>query len=82
MRAWHRDHPDASHVAIELPTGAGKTLVGGPIGGSFDEDDELGAAAGADEQGGGCGEAEGDGEDADGGGDGRSGPGAREESRS
>lgn len=32
LRAWHRDHPDDSDVAIELPTGAGKTLVGGLIG--------------------------------------------------
>ncbi len=32
LRSWHRDHADASDVAIELPTGAGKTLVGGLIG--------------------------------------------------
>lgn len=32
LRAWHRDHPNDSDVAIELPTGAGKTLVGGLIG--------------------------------------------------
>lgn len=32
LRAWHRDHPKARDVAIELPTGAGKTLVGALIG--------------------------------------------------
>jgi hypothetical protein len=32
LRAWHRDHSRESDVAIELPTGAGKTLVGGLIG--------------------------------------------------
>jgi hypothetical protein len=32
LRAWHRDHPNDPDVAIELPTGAGKTLVGGLIG--------------------------------------------------
>ena len=32
LRAWHREHAEASDVAIELPTGAGKTLVGGLIG--------------------------------------------------
>jgi hypothetical protein len=32
LRAWHGDHPDKRDVAIELPTGAGKTLVGGLIG--------------------------------------------------
>ncbi|MGH3520613.1 MAG: DEAD/DEAH box helicase [Haloechinothrix sp.] len=32
LRAWHNDHRDDSDVAIELPTGAGKTLVGGLIG--------------------------------------------------
>ncbi|MFG3517676.1 DEAD/DEAH box helicase family protein [Streptomyces bobili] len=31
LRSWHRDLPDAQDVAIELPTGAGKTLVGGLI---------------------------------------------------
>lgn len=29
---WHKNHPADSDVAIELPTGAGKTLVGGLIG--------------------------------------------------
>ena len=28
LRAYHQKHLDASDVAIELPTGAGKTLVG------------------------------------------------------
>jgi hypothetical protein len=32
LRSWHGDHLAASDVAIELPTGAGKTLVGGLIG--------------------------------------------------
>ncbi|MEV6048804.1 DEAD/DEAH box helicase [Streptomyces xanthochromogenes] len=32
LRHWHQKMPDASDVAIELPTGAGKTLVGGLIG--------------------------------------------------
>jgi hypothetical protein len=31
LRAWHGSHPDDADVAIELPTGAGKTLVGGLI---------------------------------------------------
>ncbi|MEV4083149.1 DEAD/DEAH box helicase [Nonomuraea fuscirosea] len=31
LRAYHRDHRDGKDVAIELPTGAGKTLVGGLI---------------------------------------------------
>ncbi len=31
LRSWHLRHPDARDVAIELPTGAGKTLVGGLI---------------------------------------------------
>ncbi|NEA72611.1 DEAD/DEAH box helicase [Streptomyces sp. So13.3] len=31
LRSWHHEKPDASDVAIELPTGAGKTLVGGLI---------------------------------------------------
>lgn len=31
LRAWHSDHVDSADVAIELPTGAGKTLVGGLI---------------------------------------------------
>jgi superfamily II DNA or RNA helicase len=29
LRSWYREHRDHSDVAIELPTGAGKTLVGG-----------------------------------------------------
>jgi hypothetical protein len=29
---WHRNHPDDHDVAIELPTGAGKTPVGALIG--------------------------------------------------
>ncbi|WBQ05043.1 DEAD/DEAH box helicase [Kribbella sp. CA-293567] len=32
LREWHMDHSDSKDVAIELPTGAGKTLVGGLIG--------------------------------------------------
>ncbi|MFF5079432.1 DEAD/DEAH box helicase [Actinoplanes sp. NPDC000266] len=32
LRSWHHDHADSADVAIELPTGAGKTLVGGLIG--------------------------------------------------
>ncbi|MEE1826610.1 DEAD/DEAH box helicase family protein [Streptomyces sp. BE20] len=32
LRAWHHEMPDEPDVAIELPTGAGKTLVGGLIG--------------------------------------------------
>ncbi|MET8291121.1 DEAD/DEAH box helicase family protein [Streptomyces sp. NPDC005132] len=32
LRDWHQKMPDESDVAIELPTGAGKTLVGGLIG--------------------------------------------------
>ncbi|MGW7073080.1 DEAD/DEAH box helicase [Streptomyces sp. NPDC054855] len=32
LRSWHGDYPDDPDVAIELPTGAGKTLVGGLIG--------------------------------------------------
>lgn len=32
LRAWHHEMPDDPDVAIELPTGAGKTLVGGLIG--------------------------------------------------
>nr|WP_237556715.1 DEAD/DEAH box helicase [Streptomyces sp. SID5464] len=32
LRDWHEKKSDASDVAIELPTGAGKTLVGGLIG--------------------------------------------------
>lgn len=32
LRTWHANHRNASDVAIELPTGAGKTLVGGLIG--------------------------------------------------
>lgn len=31
LRTWHSGHQDTSDVAIELPTGAGKTLVGGLI---------------------------------------------------
>jgi hypothetical protein len=31
LRAWHGQYRNASDVAIELPTGAGKTLVGGLI---------------------------------------------------
>ncbi|WPP32274.1 DEAD/DEAH box helicase [Streptomyces sp. CL7] len=31
LRDWHEKKSDASDVAIELPTGAGKTLVGGLI---------------------------------------------------
>lgn len=31
LRAWHSEHVDSPDVAIELPTGAGKTLVGGLI---------------------------------------------------
>ncbi|WP_331738175.1 DEAD/DEAH box helicase [Embleya sp. NBC_00896] len=31
LRAWHRSMSDKPDVAIELPTGAGKTLVGGLI---------------------------------------------------
>ncbi|GAA5215968.1 DEAD/DEAH box helicase [Streptomyces thinghirensis] len=31
LRDWHETKSDASDVAIELPTGAGKTLVGGLI---------------------------------------------------
>lgn len=31
LRSWHGDHRDKRDVAIELPTGAGKTLVGGLI---------------------------------------------------
>lgn len=29
---WHKNHPNDADVAIELPTGAGKTMVGGLIG--------------------------------------------------
>lgn len=32
LRDWHAHHVDDRDVAIELPTGAGKTLVGGLIG--------------------------------------------------
>jgi hypothetical protein len=32
LRAWHGQHPKDPDVAIELPTGAGKTLVGALIG--------------------------------------------------
>ncbi len=32
LRTWHASHRNARDVAIELPTGAGKTLVGGLIG--------------------------------------------------
>ncbi|QXC45206.1 DEAD/DEAH box helicase [Rhodococcus qingshengii] len=32
LRAWHDAHLDDADVALELPTGAGKTLVGGLIG--------------------------------------------------
>jgi superfamily II DNA or RNA helicase len=32
LRSWHGDHLDDRDVAIELPTGTGKTLVGGLIG--------------------------------------------------
>lgn len=32
LRSWHGSNLNASDVAIELPTGAGKTLVGGLIG--------------------------------------------------
>ncbi|MFF5304818.1 DEAD/DEAH box helicase [Streptomyces sp. NPDC013161] len=32
LRSWHGDHLNDPDVAIELPTGAGKTLVGGLIG--------------------------------------------------
>lgn len=32
LRAWHTDHRESGDVAIELPTGAGKSLVGGLIG--------------------------------------------------
>ncbi|WP_413115327.1 DEAD/DEAH box helicase [Streptomyces sp. CY1] len=32
LRSWHADHLKTPDVAIELPTGAGKTLVGGLIG--------------------------------------------------
>ncbi|MDV8078020.1 DEAD/DEAH box helicase [Rhodococcus sp. IEGM 1370] len=32
VREWHRAHLDSPDVALELPTGAGKTLVGGLIG--------------------------------------------------
>lgn len=32
LREWHSDHLNDSDVALELPTGAGKTLVGGLIG--------------------------------------------------
>lgn len=31
LRSWHHDHAQDADVAIELPTGAGKTLVGGLI---------------------------------------------------
>jgi hypothetical protein len=31
LRSWFKEHRDAADVAIELPTGAGKTLVGGLI---------------------------------------------------
>ncbi len=31
LTSWHRDHINDRDVAIELPTGAGKTLVGGLI---------------------------------------------------
>ncbi len=31
LRAWHGEHIDKKDVAIELPTGAGKTLVGGLV---------------------------------------------------
>lgn len=31
LRSWHQDKSEAPDVAIELPTGAGKTLVGGLI---------------------------------------------------
>jgi hypothetical protein len=32
LKAWHKDNLTKSDVAIELPTGAGKTLIGGLIG--------------------------------------------------
>src|SRR4051812_17977496 len=32
LREWHTQYAASSDVAIELPTGAGKTLVGGLIG--------------------------------------------------
>ncbi|MGW0640199.1 DEAD/DEAH box helicase [Nocardia salmonicida] len=32
LQDWHKNHAAARDVAIELPTGAGKTLVGGLIG--------------------------------------------------
>ena len=32
LRSWHREYGDSGDVALELPTGAGKTLVGGLIG--------------------------------------------------
>lgn len=32
LRDWHKDHLNLPDVALELPTGAGKTLVGGLIG--------------------------------------------------
>ncbi|MGW2612986.1 DEAD/DEAH box helicase [Streptomyces mirabilis] len=32
LRHWHKETPEAPDVTIELPTGAGKTLVGGLIG--------------------------------------------------
>jgi len=32
LRSWHANHKNDPDVAIELPTGAGKTLVGGLIG--------------------------------------------------
>lgn len=31
LRAWHGEHAEKSDVAIELPTGSGKTLVGGLV---------------------------------------------------
>jgi hypothetical protein len=34
LRQWQNDHVSASDVAIELPTGSGKTLVGGLVGSS------------------------------------------------
>ncbi|MGK5114754.1 DEAD/DEAH box helicase [Geodermatophilus sp. CPCC 205506] len=32
VRSWHQEHESRADVAIELPTGAGKTLVGGLLG--------------------------------------------------
>lgn len=31
IRSWHQDHTQTPDVALELPTGAGKTIVGGLI---------------------------------------------------